>query len=62
MEPTTVPTRSWVRGRTMISRIMKGIARSRLMATPRMLWRMGMGRMPSLSVTTRIIPRGIPIK
>ena len=61
LEPMVFPTMNLVMGRTMINRMINGTERSRLMMRPRTLLNRGTGLMPSLSVTTRAIPRGIPI-
>ena len=61
LEPMVFPTINLVMGNTMIKRIINGTERSRLMMSPRTLLNRGTGLMPSLSVTTRAIPRGMPI-
>ena len=60
--PIILPTTRRVKGITIIIRIKNGTERSRLMARPSTLLNSGTGRIPSLSVTIRAIPSGIPIK
>ena len=58
---SSLHTISLVMGITMISRMMNGTERRRLITTPRTLLNTGTGLMPSLSVATSAIPRGMPI-
>ena len=61
--PTTVPTMSRVRGKTMIIRIRKGTDRSRLMMTLRTLRiHLGIRRIFPSSPATRRTPRGSPMR
>lgn len=59
--PSVVPTRSFVSGSTMTSRIRNGIVRKILVIKPRIPCTIRQGAMPPCSVATRITPSGIPI-
>ena len=60
--PSVVPTSIFVSGSTITSRIRNGIERKMLMSIPSTAWTGVIGWMPSLSVTTRITPSGMPIR
>ena len=59
--PMVVPTKALVNGKTIISKIINGTARNKLMSTPTIILKKGSGRIPFLSVTTRKMPSGIPM-
>ena len=61
MGPMIFPTISLVTGITITRRMIKGTERRRLITTPKTRLNSGNGRIPPRSVTTRAIPRGIPI-
>lgn len=60
--PMEVPATSLVKGMMATMRIMNGMERMRLIMKARGLFNTGQARMPCFSVTTRRIPRGMPIK
>ena len=62
MEPIWVPTSKRVRGSIRNSRMIKGMERKIFTKNPSTSWSGFTGRIPPSSVTTKITPRGIPIR
>ena len=57
-----VPATSLVKGMMATMRMMNGMERIRLIMKARGLFSTGQERMPCFSVTTRRMPKGMPIK
>ena len=62
VDPIVVPTIHLVKGITVINKMINGTERTMLTITPSTLLIMGFGAIPSLSVITKITPKGRPIR